>query len=138
MTAHTASRLVVADDEADIRKLVSFILRRHGHTVLEATTGTEAYELIAAERPDIAILDVMMPGMSGVEVARRLHQAPGLDAIPVMLLSAKGQAGEVAEGLESGATAYIVKPFSPSALAQRVDELLAAAPADARRVGDAI
>jgi CheY-like chemotaxis protein len=126
MTTHAAQRLVIADDEADIRKLVSFTLRRRGHTVLEATTGTEAYELIAAERPDLAILDVMMPGMSGVEVARRLHQVPGLAAIPIVLLSAMGQAGEIAEGLESGATSYIVKPFSPSALAKRVDELLAA------------
>jgi DNA-binding response OmpR family regulator len=137
MTTHVAPRLVIADDEADIRKLVSFTLRRRGHTVLEATTGTEAYELIAAERPDLAILDVMMPGMSGVEVARRLHEQPGLDAIPVVLLSAKGQAGEIAEGLESGATAYIVKPFSPSALAKRVDELLAATPAGAERADDA-
>jgi two-component system phosphate regulon response regulator PhoB len=79
----------------------------------------------------------MMPGMSRFEVARRLHQEPGLDAILVVLLSAKGQAGEIAEGLESGATAYIVKPFSPSALARRVDELLAAVTPVAERASDA-
>jgi DNA-binding response OmpR family regulator len=118
-------RLVVADDEADIRKLVSFTLRRRGHTVLEARSGDEAYDLIAAEHPDLAILDVMMPGMTGVEVARKLHERSDLAAIPVVLLSAKGQAREIAEGLESGATAYVVKPFTPSALAQKVDELLA-------------
>jgi two-component system, OmpR family, response regulator MtrA len=125
MTAREPSCLVVADDEADIRKLVSFTLRRRGHTVLEATTGNEAYDLIASEHPDLAILDVMMPGMTGVEVARKLSQREDLAMIPVVLLSAKGQSREIAEGLESGASAYVVKPFSPSMLAKKVDELLA-------------
>jgi two-component system, OmpR family, response regulator MtrA len=127
MTHAGSPRLVVADDEADIRKLVTFTLRRRGHTVLEATNGDEAYDLIAAERPDLAILDVMMPGMTGVEVARKLSTHDELSAIPVVLLSAKGQAREIEEGLRSGASAYMVKPFSPSALAKKVDELLAGA-----------
>jgi DNA-binding response OmpR family regulator len=127
MTHAGSTRLVVADDEADIRKLVTFTLRRRGHTVLEATTGDEAYALIASERPDLAILDVMMPGMTGVEVARKLSTQDELSAIPVVLLSAKGQAREIEEGLGSGASAYMVKPFSPSALAKKVDELLTGA-----------
>ena len=126
MTDPTAARLVVADDEPDIRRLVSFTLRRRGYTVLEAADGDAAYGLIARERPDLAILDVMMPGMTGIEVIRRLRQSEELAAIPVVLLSAKGQMREIEDGLGSGAAAYIVKPFTPAALARQVEGLLGA------------
>jgi DNA-binding response OmpR family regulator len=119
-----SARIVVADDEADIRGLVAFTLRRRGHTVLEASAGDTALELIKTELPDLVVLDVMMPGMSGIEVAQALAADPATRAIPVVLLSAKGQATEVAAGLGSGAAAYLVKPFAPRELGERVAALL--------------
>ncbi|HEY3109658.1 MAG TPA: response regulator [Chloroflexota bacterium] len=126
------ARVLVADDEADIRSLVAFTLRRRGHEVVEAKDGTEALKLIRRAPPDLAVLDVMMPGLSGLEVARVLAADSATAAPRVMLLSALGQASEIAAGLETGAHAYLVKPFTPADLAARVAELLAQA-ATARR-----
>jgi two-component system response regulator MtrA len=119
------ARVIVADDEADIRQLVAFTLRRRGHVVIEATDGDAALALISTEHPDLAVLDVMMPGLSGLEVARAASADPATAAIPIILLSAKGQVTEVDEGLASGARAYLVKPFSPRGLADKVADLLA-------------
>lgn len=119
------ARIVVADDEADIRRLVSFTLRRRGYTVLEASAGDAALDLIRRERPDLCVLDVMMPGLTGTEVARALTGDPATAGIPIIMLSAKGQAVEIELGLESGARAYLVKPFSPAALATQVADILA-------------
>lgn len=121
------ARIVVADDEADIRRLIVFTLRRRGYTVLETTAGDSALTLIREERPDLAVLDVMMPGMSGIEVAQALAADPATSAIPVIMLSAKGQATEVAAGLSSGARVYMVKPFVPQELAAQVGAILDAA-----------
>ena len=125
------ARIVVADDEADIRRLVSFTLRRRGYTVLEASAGDTALELIRKERPDLCVLDVMMPGLTGTEVARALTADAETAAIPIIMLSAKGQAVEIEQGMESGARAYLVKPFSPAALASQVADILAAREQDA-------
>jgi two-component system response regulator MtrA len=119
------ARILVADDEADIRNLVAFTLRRRGHEVSEARDGSEALRLIQREGADLAVLDVMMPGLSGLEVARALGESQLTAAIPVILLSALGQATEVAAGLETGARAYLVKPFTPADLAAQVAETLA-------------
>lgn len=125
-----SARIVVADDEPDIRRLIVFTLRRRGYTVIEANAGDMALELIRQEQPDLAVLDVMMPGLSGLEVARALAADASTSHIPVLLASAKGQVAEVEAGLSTGARAYIVKPFSPPKLAAQVAELLegAAAP----------
>ena len=121
-----SARIVVADDEQDIRRLVSFTLRRRGYEVLEANAGDVALDLVRQERPQLAVLDVMMPGLTGTEVARALTDDPATAAIPIILLSAKGQATEVEAGLQSGARAYLVRPFSPGVLAAQVAELLEA------------
>jgi DNA-binding response OmpR family regulator len=121
-------RIVVADDEPDIRRLIVFTLRRRGYTIFEAGAGDIALELIRQERPDLVVLDVMMPGLTGVEVAQALAADPATNAIPVVMLSAKGQAAEIAEGLASGARAYLVKPFAPAELAETVSTLLAEHP----------
>lgn len=118
------ARVIVADDEADIRQLVAFTLRRRGHTVIEAATGDAALALITTERPDLAVLDVMMPGLSGLDIARVASADPATAAIPIILLSAKGQVSEINEGLASGARKYLVKPFSPRHLAETVADLL--------------
>jgi DNA-binding response OmpR family regulator len=129
-------RIVVADDDADIRRLVTFVLRRRGYEVVEATDGDEALTAIRRERPDLAVLDVMMPGLTGPEVTHALATDPGLATTPVILLSAKGQASEVAAGLASGARAYLVKPFAPRELAASVEGLLAAGGEDNGGSGD--
>lgn len=118
------ARIVVADDEADIRRLVAFTLKRRGHDVLEADSGDGALALIRETMPDAVVLDVMMPGMTGLEVARILSSEPATSSIPIIILSAKGQATEVDQGLASGATAYLVKPFAPQELAAKISELL--------------
>lgn len=120
-----SARIVVADDEADIRRLIVFMLRRRGHAVLEASAGDVALDLIRRERPDLVVLDVMMPGLSGLEVAQALADEPATAAIPVVILSAKGQVTEVEAGLNTGARAYLVKPFTPSDLAERIEAVLA-------------
>lgn len=118
--------IVVADDEADIRRLIVFTLRRRGYTVWEAGAGDTALALIRQERPDLAVLDVMMPGLSGFDVVRELATDLSVSPIPIIMLSAKGQTAEVEVGLSAGARAYLVKPFAPQELAARVAEILAA------------
>jgi CheY-like chemotaxis protein len=120
------ARIVVADDEADIRRLIVFTLKRRGYTVLEASAGDTALDLIRQVLPDLAVLDVMMPGLTGLEVARALGADPATSEIPIVMLSAKGQATEIEAGIASGARAYLVKPFRPQELAAQVAEVLAA------------
>ncbi len=117
-------RIVVADDEADIRRLIVFTLRRRGYEVIEADSGDMALDTIRDQLPELVLLDVMMPGMSGLEVAHALKDDPDTSHIPIIMLSAKGQAAEVEAGLASGAATYLVKPFSPQDLAARVAEVL--------------
>ena len=116
--------ILIADDEPNIRQLVAFTLRRRGYTIIEAEEGKTALDLIRRERPDLAVLDVMMPGLSGIAIVQQLTRDPNVADIPVILLSAKGQGVEIEEGLASGAQLYLVKPFSPRELAERVAEML--------------
>ena len=121
------STILIADDEARIRRLVSDFLKRDGHTILEAADGKAALELIENRRPtlDLAILDVMMPGMDGFEVLREIReQENGEKHLPVMLLTARAEDADQVRGLESGADDYVTKPFSPIVLAARVRTLL--------------
>ena len=121
------STILIADDEARIRRLVSDFLKRDGHTILEAADGKAALELIENRRPtlDLAILDVMMPGMDGFEVLREIReQENGEKYLPVMLLTARAEDADQVRGLESGADDYVTKPFSPIVLAARVRTLL--------------
>lgn len=119
-----SGRIVVADDEADIRRLVAFTLRRRGYTVLEASDGEQALQLILAELPDLAVLDVMMPVLSGLDVVREMAANTITAHIPVLIVSAKGQSTDIEVGLATGATSYLPKPFSPRVLADRVALLL--------------
>lgn len=121
------STILIADDEARIRRLVSDFLKRDGHTILEAADGKAALELIENRRPtlDLAILDVMMPGMDGFEVLREIReQENGEKHLPVMLLTSRAEDADQVRGLEGGADDYVTKPFSPIVLAARVRTLL--------------
>ena len=116
------AKIVIADDEADILHLLTFLLRKH--TLYQATRGDQALQLVREVMPDLTILDVMMPAMTGIEVMQHLTEDPATASIPVMLLSAKGQATEVAEGSRSGARLYMVKPFNHKQLLEAINGLL--------------
>ncbi len=119
------ARIVVADDDTDIRELVEFKLASMGHQITAVGDGAAAYEACRAERPDLAVLDVMMPGTSGLEAIKMLRADPDLRTLPVILLTARAQESDVENGLDSGADDYMTKPFSPRELGERVEALLA-------------
>ena len=121
-------KILVAEDERDIRDLIGFTLRFAGFEVLLTGNGIEAIEKAPLEQPDLIILDVRMPKMTGYEACRQLKENPATSAIPIVFLSAKGQEDEIQQGLASGALEYIVKPFAPDELADQVRDIL-------RRVG---
>ena len=118
------ARIVVADDDADIRDLVVFKLEQSGHDVVAVGDGAAAVDACRETTPDLAVLDVMMPGMSGVEACRALRAEPALAGIPVILLTARAQEADIERGFSAGADDYVVKPFSPRELASRVAAVL--------------
>ena len=118
------AKIVVADDDADIRDLVVFKLEQSGHDVVPVGDGAAAVEACREVRPDLAVLDVMMPGMSGFEACRERRSDPVLADIPVILLTARAQETDIEQGFNVGADDYVVKPFSPRELASRVAAVL--------------
>jgi len=119
-----ASRVLIVEDEQDIRDLLAFNLSREGYQVATAATGTEGLRQASRERPDLVLLDLMLPEMDGLEVCRRLRQDPATAAVPVIMLTAKGHEVDRIVGLEIGADDYVVKPFSPKELLARVRAVL--------------
>ncbi len=117
-------RILIAEDEKDIRDLIAFTLQFAGYEVIAAKDGDEAYRAALEEAPDLILLDVRMPRMDGYEVCEKLKAFDNTRKIPVVFLSAKGQEGEVKAGLEVGAVEYILKPFSPDQLAERIRIIL--------------
>ena len=113
--------VLVADDDPDIRQLVRLRLERSGYVVVSASDGAEALELASSCNPDLAILDVAMPSLSGLEVTRALRER--MITFPVILLTAGARESDVREGGAAGADAYITKPFSPQELELRVRDL---------------
>ena len=119
------ARILVADDDADIRELVQLKLESAGHEVVVAVDGEAALASLRAARPDLALLDVMMPGRSGLEVLDAVRADPALADLPVVLLTARAHAADVEAAIRSGVDDYVVKPFSPRDLAVRVQAMLA-------------
>lgn len=117
-------KLLVVDDEKDMIELVRYGFEQDGFGVLTATSGERALEVARKEMPSAVILDVMMPGLDGLEVLRRLRGDPRTQAIPIILLTAKGGEADRVVGLELGADDYVVKPFSPRELIARVKAVL--------------
>jgi DNA-binding response OmpR family regulator len=117
----------VVDDDADIRDLVAFKLAQAGYEVDRAADGAGALAAVARRRPDLAILDVTMPGMSGIDLCRSLRADPETASVLVLLLTARAQERDVEAGFAAGADDYVVKPFSPRELVSRVEALLARA-----------
>lgn len=117
-------RVVVIEDEEDILELISYNLRREGFDVKGASSGEEGLALVESSQPDIVLLDLMLPGLSGLDVCRRLKANKALSSIPVVMVSAKGSESDIIEGLELGADDYVTKPFSPGILTARVRAIL--------------
>jgi CheY-like chemotaxis protein len=119
------TKILVAEDERDIRELVTFSLRGlGGFDVVQAANGVEAVERAAAERPDLILMDVRMPKMTGYEACKRLKEINETKDIPIIFLSAKGQESEIQQGLSVGAEEYILKPFAPDELVNQVRSVL--------------
>lgn len=119
------AKILIAEDERDIRELIEFTLTAYaGHTVFKASNGAEAVEMAPQVMPDLIMMDVRMPRMTGYEACREIKKNASLKDIPVVFLSAKGQESEIDIGLEAGAYDYILKPFAPDQLATRVGEIL--------------
>lgn len=119
------AHILVAEDERDIRELINFTLMFAGHKVTQAANGAEALELALQVKPDLVMMDVRMPRMTGYEACRQMKQHEEIKHVPVVFLSAKGQDEEVQTGIEAGAEAYILKPFAPEELTRRIADILA-------------
>jgi CheY-like chemotaxis protein len=118
------AKILIAEDEPDIRELVAFMLRFAGYEVLAASNGEEAVQTATRDIPDLVLMDVRMPRMTGYDACRIMKANPNLRDIPVVFLSAKGQESEIQSGLEAGAEEYLLKPFSPDELTNRVRSIL--------------
>jgi two-component system, OmpR family, alkaline phosphatase synthesis response regulator PhoP len=116
--------VLVVDDEADIRELVRYNLQKEGYRVAAVDSGEQALIEVRAQAPDIVILDLMLPGLDGLEVCRLMKADMALSAVPVLMLTAKGEESDVVVGLELGADDYVIKPFSPRVLAARIKAVL--------------
>jgi len=117
-------RVLIVDDEPNIVVSLEFLLRQQGYEVIVARDGEEALAAAGERRPDLVVLDVMLPGLDGFEVCRRLRERTDLAGLKIILLTARGRDVERVRGLEEGADDYITKPFSTRDLMKRVAELL--------------
>lgn len=116
--------ILIAEDETDIRNLINITLTFGGHQVIETANGEQALQAAINQKPDLILLDVRMPRLSGYETCERIKSNDRIKYIPVVFLSAKGQESEIKTGIEKGAQEYILKPFSPEELLKRVNEIV--------------
>lgn len=119
-----AAKILAVDDEKHIVRLVQINLQKEGYEVITASNGQEALDRIAADKPDLVIMDVMMPQMDGFEALKTLKSQPETVNLPVIMLTAKAQDADVFEGWKSGADLYLTKPFNPSELMSFVKRIL--------------
>lgn len=119
-----ARRILVVEDESDLAELVVFNLKKHGYQAQSVSDGAAAVRVVTAQTPDLIILDLMLPGMSGIDVARQIRTNPKTAAVPILMLTAKGEEADQVAGLSVGADDYVTKPFSMKVLLARVATLL--------------
>jgi DNA-binding response OmpR family regulator len=122
--ARDSPLVLAADDDEDVLGLLVFRLERSGYSVLQARDGEEALELAREAKPDLAVIDVMMPKLDGFELTRRLRAEEGTRRMPIILLTARTQDADLERGFETGADDYLRKPFSPQELSARVHAIL--------------
>jgi len=118
------SKVLVIEDSATQREMIADLLRKNGLTVIEASDGLEALDKIQGAPPDLVILDIVMPKMNGYEVCRRLKADPGMQGVPVVMCSSKGEEFDRYWGMKQGADAYVAKPFQPNELVGTVKQML--------------
>jgi DNA-binding response OmpR family regulator len=123
--------ILIVEDEQDLLELLRYNLAREGYPVHTASTGEDALKLVRNQRPGLVLLDLMLPGMDGLEVCRTLKSRDATAGIPVIMLTAKGEEADVVRGLELGADDYVTKPFSPKVLLARIAAVLRRREADA-------
>ncbi len=116
--------ILVIEDEQDIQELIAYNLAREGYRVVRAVTGEDGLACARREPPALVLLDLMLPGVDGLEVCRQLKHSPATRAIPIVMLTAKGEESDIVAGLEMGADDYIAKPFSPKVLIARIRAVL--------------
>lgn len=116
--------ILIVDDEEDIVELIKYNLKNEGYSILTAQTGEQAIKTARQSRPDLMVLDLMLPGMDGLEVTKYLKHNEQTKDIPIVMLTAKGEESDVVTGLELGADDYISKPFSPKVLLARIRAIL--------------
>lgn len=119
------ARILICEDEPDIMTLIDRRLQREGHDLLHATTGTDALQRALDERPDLVVLDWMMPGLTGIEVCTALRAHPDARSTRVLMLTARAQESDLRAAYEAGVDEYLIKPFRPGDLQERVATLLA-------------
>jgi len=119
-----SKKILVADDEPYVLRSIEYTLSRAGYHVVTAVDGAEALEKAVAEAPDLVFLDIQMPRMDGNEVCKKLREDPDKKALPIIVITAKGQESERLFSLQCGATDYITKPYSPRKMLERVKEIL--------------
>lgn len=124
MAAPHHKKVLVVEDDRDILQLVALYLGNEGFRVVTATTGPEAMKQVKTEKPDLVVLDLMLPEMDGLEVCQRLRAQPDTAMLPIIMLTAKAEESDTVVGLELGADDYVTKPFSPKALVARVKAML--------------
>jgi two-component system phosphate regulon response regulator PhoB len=118
-------KILIVDDRLEVRELVEVTLRVKDYRILQASSGEVALEMVRAEKPDLVLMDIMMPGgIDGLETTRIIKNDPETKDCTVIMLTAKGQQADREKGLEAGADDYFVKPFSPLDLIRKVEELL--------------
>ena len=119
--------ILVVDDNEDIRSLLSLVLQREGYEVVLASDGTEALDKIKIAKPDLILLDVMMPGLSGLEVLSMIREDKDkkINEIPIMMITAKSTVTDIDNAVELGASSYIIKPFRPANLIEKVTAIFA-------------
>lgn len=116
--------VLVVDDESDIRLLIRYNLEKEGYVVMDADTGLRGIEIASQSKPDLILLDVMMPGMDGIETCERLRKIPGLESTMICFLTARNEDYSQIAGLDAGADDYITKPIKPKLLLSRISALL--------------
>ena len=117
-------KIMVVEDEADIQELIRYNLAKEGFLVTTCDSGEEALEQVAQHVPELVLLDLMLPGIGGLDVCRALRRAPQTQSVPIIMLTAKSEEADIVTGLELGADDYVTKPFSPRVLLARVQALL--------------
>ncbi|MCS6292349.1 MAG: response regulator transcription factor [Nitrospira sp.] len=123
MSSPSAKKILIVEDEKDILQLVKLYLEKEGYRTVTASTGSEGLAQVRTEKPDLVVLDLMLPEIDGLEICKRLRAAPDTAMLPIIMLTAKAEESDTIIGLELGADDYVTKPFSPKTLVARVKAL---------------